>query len=46
MEFTKNIYIAGTRMGTSNSNKGIELASKKIRLKKRKARKVNGNKKG
>jgi hypothetical protein len=33
-------------MGTSNSNKGIELANKKTRSKKQKGKKLNGNKKG
>ena len=46
MAFKGNIYISGPRMGTNNSNKGIGLANKKTRSKKRKGRKVNGNKKG
>lgn len=45
MVFTKHIYISGPRMGTNNSNSGIELAAKKTKSKKRKGRKVNGNKK-
>lgn len=45
MVFTKRIYISGPRMGTNNSNSGVELATKKAKSKKRKGRKINGNKK-
>jgi len=45
MVFKGNIYISGPRMGTNNSNKGIDLAIKKTGSKRKKGRKVNGNKK-
>ena len=45
MVFKGKIYISGPRMGTNNTNSGIELANKKTRSKRKKGRKVNGNKK-
>lgn len=39
MVFKRNIYISGPRMGTNNTNKGIELANKKTRSKRRKGKK-------